>query len=256
MQVVMVYSESGGVTKTTTSVSLAMTAALQGKQVVLIDLDPKSSVTKWLGVEPVGEGLHIGAILGSEDDTEGYAEQLAVATTWSPNLRVIPSTRSVFNRETERVEYAELRLATSLIGLKADLVVIDCPNRQGGPLVLAALNASDTVIYAAKPDTEGRNGFLSAQDSVKRFLQARKRMKAETNLKEGGIIVSGIETIPTRISMSIIGELEATGLLLYPIVPKRVVVQESREVGEWYGNYEKGDVVTEAYTALAKKVLR
>lgn len=255
MQVIAVYSEAGGVSKTTTAVSLAMSAALMGKRVVVIDLDPRAAATKWLNIQPVGEGLDVGAILASAEDTEGFAEQLAVQSTWSPNLRVIPSARSVSNREADRADHAELRLATSLVGLNADLVVLDCPNRQGGPLILSALNAATTVVYAAKPDVDGVDGYLGARDSVQKFMAARKRIGAPANLKEAGIIVSGIETIPSRISKVSIADFEATGQLLYPIIPHRVIVKEMRLTNQWYGTFQKGDVVAEAYAALAEKVV-
>lgn len=256
MQTLMVYSESGGVSKTTTSVSLAMAGAVAGKRVVLIDLDPRSASTKWLDIQPVGDGLHVGAILASEDDTEGYAEELAVVSHWHKNLRVIPSARSVSNREADRADHSELRLATSLVGLNADLVIIDCPNRQGGPLTLSALNASDSVVYAAKPDTDGVDGYLGARESVHKFVEARKRMKAEVNIAELGIVVSGIETIPSRISTLSIQKLEDTGMLIYPLVPLRVIVKESRETSQWYGDFRKGDPVFSVYKEIAKKVLR
>jgi chromosome partitioning protein len=256
MQVIAVYSEAGGVSKTTTAVSLAMTYALEGHRVVLIDLDPRAAASKWLDVPPVGQGLHVGAILASADSTEGFAKELAVQSPWSPNLRIIPSARSLSNQESERSDYAELRLATSLVGLDADIVVIDCPNRQGGPLTLSALNAADTIVYAAKPDIDGVDGFNGARGSVQRFIEARKRMKAEVNLVEAGIIAAGIETIPTRISKTTLVELEDTGLLLYPVIPHRVIVKEMRLTHEWYGNYGKGDVVAAAYKELAGKVLR
>ena len=154
MQTLMVYSESGGVTKTTTAVSLAMVAAAEGRRVVLVDLDPRAASTKWFGVEPSAEGMHVGAILGDENP-EGWAEDLAVPSGWHPNLRVIPSARNVSNREADRADHAELRLKISLTGLQADVVVIDCPNRQGGPLTLSALNAADTVVYAATATSDG-----------------------------------------------------------------------------------------------------
>lgn len=74
---------------------------------------------------------------------------------WHPNLRVIPSARNVSNREADRADHAELRLKISLTGLQADVVVIDCPNRQGRPLTLSALNAADTVVYAATATSDG-----------------------------------------------------------------------------------------------------
>ncbi len=63
--------------------------------------------------------------------------------------------RNVSNREAGRAHYAELSLLISLTGLSADVVVMDCPNRQGGPLTLSALNAADTVVYAATATSDG-----------------------------------------------------------------------------------------------------
>ena len=115
MQTVMVYSEAGGVSKTTTAVSVAMTAAEAGCRTVLIDLDPRAASTKWTRTVPTGEGLHVGAILGAREEPTGWAEDLAVQSTWHELFRVIPAARDLSNRESERDDYAELRLKTSLI---------------------------------------------------------------------------------------------------------------------------------------------
>ena len=257
MRVVMVYSEAGGVSKTTTSVSLAMSAAIEGKRVLLIDLDPRAAASSWLDVEPIGQGLHVGAILGSDEDTAGYAEELAIQSTWSPNLRVIPSGRSVSNREADRADHSEIRLARSLQGLEADVVIIDCPNRQGGTLILSALTASDTVVYAAKPNTDGVDGYLGAKVSVERFMQAREAIGAPAKLREAGIVVSGVNTtIQERIERASIEAFEETGMLLQPTVPDRVIVRESRASREWYGEYRKGAPVAEAFAELTREILK
>lgn len=256
MQTLMVYSESGGVTKTTTAVSLAMVAAAEGRQVVLVDLDPRAASTKWFGVQPSGEGMHVGAILGDENP-EGWAEDLAVPSGWHPNLRVIPSARNVSNREADRADHAELRLKTSLTGLSADVVVIDCPNRQGGPLTLSALNAADTVVYAATATSDGIDGVEGARRTVAQFRRHRQQLGAPDTLTEAGIVVGGVkETIMSRAAVASLEELRATRLFLEPLIPDRAIVQEVRISGEWYGNYRKGARVLDAYTAIAKKVLR
>lgn len=256
MQVVMVYSESGGVSKTTTAVSLAMVAATRGKRVLLIDLDPRAATTKWLNVVPTGEGLHVGAILG-DPDPEGWAQDLAVSSSWNDNLRVIPSARSVSNREADRADHAEIRLKVSLLGLNADLVVIDCPNRQGGPLTLAALNAADTVVYAATPSGDGVDGVEGARRTIEQFRINRRRLGAPASITEAGIVVGGVkETIMSRPAVASIEELRATGLLLTPLVPDRAIVPEVRLVGEWYGNYRKGAPVLAAYTEIVEQVIR
>lgn len=112
MQTIMVYSESGGVSKTTTAVSLAMVAAESGRNVLLIDLDPRAATTKWTNVKPREDGLDVGAILADEDP-EGWADELAVTSHWTPNLRVLPSSRSVSNREKDSSDHLEIRLRTS-----------------------------------------------------------------------------------------------------------------------------------------------
>lgn len=253
----MVYSEAGGVGKTTTAVSIAMTAAEDGAKVLLIDLDPRAATTKWTQTEPVGDGLHIGAILGAPEDPEGWAEELAVPSAWHANLRIIPSARSLSNREADRDDYAELRLHISLQDVNADICVIDCANRQGGPLTLAALNASDTVVYAATASDSGIDGVQGAQRSVAAFVRSRQRLSAPVSLTEAGVAVTrdgtGFMSLAETDSLDVIKELTP---LIEPLVPRRSIVPECRNAGEWYGNYRKGQDVRSAYIEIMRKVTK
>lgn len=256
MQVLMVHSESGGATKTTTSVSIATLAARSGRKTLLIDLDPRGASTKWVGAEPKDKGLHVGAILADEDP-EGWAEELAVPTSFSPNLRMIPSERSLSNREKDNDGGVELRLKTSLIGLDADVVVIDCPNRQGGPLTLSAFHAADTIVYAATATQDGVDGVEGSRRSVSQFRRNMERMGADANLTEAGIVVGNVsETVMSRVAKNSIDELRETGLLLTPIIPGRAIVQEARTVGSWYGDFRKGEPVVSSYNQILEKVIR
>lgn len=255
MQTVMVYSESGGASKTTTAVSMAMASAVSGNRTVLIDLDPRSAATKWVDVEPVGEGLHIGAILGNEDP-EGWAQDLAVSTRWHENLRMIPSARSVSNREADRGDHVEVRLRLSLTGLDADVVVIDCPNRQGGPLTQSALTAATHVIYAATPTSDGVDGFYGAQTTVQKFRRNREALGVPSDIAEAGIVLGGYhDTVTPRAETASVDELRDTGLLMVPLIPNRTIVQEARTARSWYGDYRKGRPVVDAYTEITRKVL-
>lgn len=266
MQIRFVYSEAGGVTKSTTAVSLAVLAAIDlDMRVVLADLDPRGAATKWTGVSPKEEGLDIGAILADEDP-EGWAQELAVQTDWSPNLRVIPSSRTVSNREADRGDHAETRLRTSLVGLDADLVVIDCPNRQGGPLTLAAMTAADQedehgrpggVIYAATATQDGVDGVNGARTTIAAFRKSRERLGIQPRLTEFGIVVGDWpDTVPSRAAKTSIQTLQDTGLPILAKVPRRTIVNEARIVGDWYGTYGKGEPVQAAYRPLLKEVIR
>lgn len=255
MKTIAVYSEAGGVGKTMTSVSLATIAAREGKKVVLIDLDPRAATTKWLNVQPVGEGLHVGSILGNADP-EGWAEEIAVQSPWAETLRVVPSHRTLSHREAEKVDFAELRLKASLEGLNADLVIIDCPNRQSGTLILSALTAADTVLYPALPVSDGLEGVYGARESVERFRASRKRLGVADVLTEAGIVVCGVQTtVVPRIQRSVVDELTETGMVLTPFVPHRVITQECRMINAFYGDYTKGQPVVEAYSEILRKVV-
>lgn len=253
--VVASYNESGGVNKTTTSVSMSMEAATAGLRTVLIDLDPRGAATKWLNVEPKEEGLHVGAILAN-DEVEGWAQELAVPSGWHELLRVIPSHRSVSNREKDTAQGLELRLKESLVGLDADVVIIDCPNRQGGPLTLSALYAANKIVYATAATQDGVDGVEGAQKSVAEFRRLRERQGAKANLTDVGIVVGNVnETIMSRLAVNSIEQLRSTGLMMEPLVPSRTIVGESRTLGEWYGRYRKGEPVVHAYREITRKVL-
>ncbi|MDO4246182.1 MAG: ParA family protein [Deinococcus sp.] len=251
MHTLMVYSEAGGVAKTTTAVSLAMSWAEQGRQVVLIDLDPRAAATKWVDVEPSEPGLHVGAVIGNPDPT-GWIQELAVPSGWHGNLRVVPSDRSLSHQEADRADHAHLRLRMGLTDLQADLVVIDCPNRQGGPLTQNAFTASDGVIYAARPTSDGCDGVHGARQSVAAFKQSMALLGAADRLTEVGIVVSDYRDHITPKDQTVaVEELRETGLLLTPLVPARSIVPKARLACDWLGRYEKGEPVATAYADLA-----
>ncbi|WP_243400255.1 ParA family protein [Arthrobacter glacialis] len=250
-----IYSEAGGVTKTNTAVSLAVLAARQGIKTVLFDVDPRAAATKWARIDVVG-GRHVGAILAS-DDCEGWADELAEVSPWSENLRIVPSSRNLSNREADLDDGLEFRLKRSLVGLEDHLVFFDMPNRQGGPIIKATLTALTKVIYAAKLDGDGIDGVMGARQTVEKFNSNRALIGSSERVHEVGIIAGAIsDNIVPLVEKASFEDLSATGLLLTPMVPRRTIVQQTRLTGEWYGDYRAGRPVTDAYmTLLNEKVL-
>ncbi|WP_335983161.1 ParA family protein [Streptomyces sp. CA2R106] len=252
------YSESGGVTKTTTALSLAVVCAEENPSddVILADCDPRGATTKWTGATPVKEGLHIGAILGNED-VEGWADDLAVhldrAGGWPANLRVIPSARSVSNREKNADDHADVRLLRSLEGVDAH-VFFDAPNRQGGMIIQNILTASRKVVYAAKPNEDGLDGVDGAKETVHRFRNHKRSLGLPDHLEEVGIVLGCAwrGAVWTRDALRAVEEFERTspGMLLTPYVEDKVIVSESRAAGVWYGKYPKGKSVADAFRKI------
>ena len=264
MQVISVYSEAGGVTKTTSAVSIAMAAAqgveadpatgtpaIAPRRVGLIDLDPRAAATRWTRVQPAEDWQHVGAIIANASDATGTAADIALPVAWSENLTVIPAARGLSVIEANAPEYAEFQLKKSLEGWGVDLVVIDCANRQGGILTRSALLASSGVLYAATASDSGIEGVAGAQRSVARFNEAFQAVDelGVAMCRSGTGFVSVAETAG-------IEQVRALAPIVGPIVPYLSIVPECRIAGEWYGNYRRGQAIAQAYGEIMREVVR
>ncbi|MGW3091665.1 ParA family protein [Streptomyces sp. NPDC001108] len=266
LQVVGSYSETGGVTKTATAVSLAVAYAQEypKEEVILGDLDPRAAATKWTGAKALtderGGVLDMSAILAA-DDVEGWADAIAVpldaAKGWPSNLRVIPSSRRLSAQEKTPDDHAERRLRRSLAGTRAGFVVIDFPNRQGGVLTQNGLTACTKIVYAARPDEDGLDGVDGAKETVRKFHEYREEEGLPKSPHEVGIVLGAAYTgaVWTRDARRAEEEFKRTspGLLLTPYVEQRVIVKECRSAGEFYAQYDGtagGDKVFAAYREL------
>ena len=178
----------------------------------------------------------------------GWIEDLALPSPWPqvPLLRVVPSASAVSNREKAAEDHADIRLALALDGVLADVVVLDLPNRQGGPIIQNALTAATDILYAAKLDEDGLDGLDGAANAVRRFRDHRRRLGAPAVLREAGIVVGAVrDTIMTLDSKRALTAIEARypHPLLRPLVPERVIVREARAAGDYHGFYDRGRLV-------------
>lgn len=166
------YSEKGGVGKTSQASGLLAVAADRGMRVVGVDLDPRASLTRELGVNQdvpytVNDLLYIDGKSKEPpvDPADAVGDVLAPAgKNWPATVRVLAAERALAHRETDSTMGMETRLARAIDGLdgEVDLIVIDKPPRAGGKLTAAGLTAATHVVIPATLTTDGVDGVEHA----------------------------------------------------------------------------------------------
>ena len=100
--IVAVANQKGGVGKTTTAVNLAAGLALQGKRVLLVDMDPQGNATSGLGIDSRSLGKTVYNCLINFVKFEE-----AVQNTEVSGLSLLPANSDLAGAEIELVNIEE-----------------------------------------------------------------------------------------------------------------------------------------------------
>ncbi len=165
-------NNKGGTGKTTSAVNIAAATALQGKKVLLVDLDPQGNATTGLGFEKATLNSTIYNVL-SQNRRPGEV----LLPTKVENLWLLPSNLDLAGAEVElsSTPGREYILRESLGPVKEnfDNIVIDCPPNIG-LLTLNALVTSDLMLIPVQCEyypMEGLPTLLKVMDLVKSRLK-------------------------------------------------------------------------------------
>lgn len=244
MQVITVSNNKGGSAKTTTVVSLAAALAERNLRVLVIDLDPQGSATRWLGCEETSIGLvefSEGGIRVSELVKSSTARGVEVVPT-SPGL--VPSGEETENRTGLAIVRAFRRLPDYW-----DLVVVDTPPTLGY-LSLAPLVASDHVVIPVEAHAIAMSGVSSVIASLER---ARQRVNSQVQLL--GIVACRVNaTVHTR---QIIARLRAEygDAVLQHAVRESIRVAEAPAFRMPITRYAPTSPVADDYRGVAGEIL-
>lgn len=206
MKVISFLNIKGGVAKTVSTVNIATELGKQGNRVLIIDLDPQSNATKYLG-------LYYPNSLGSYNLLNG--EDVSVSITKYENVWLIPANINLIASESEILADTKRARETRLkkwFRSKTedtfDYVLIDCPPSLG-MISINALVASNFVLVPLKIDKFSLDGFEYLISSIN---SVQEEFNSELNLL--GVFVTMDRA--TKINREVKEELkEELGELLF-----------------------------------------
>ena len=148
-KIISVINQKGGVGKTTTVINLAAGLSMQGKKILVIDLDPQGNATTGLGMSSTDSSDQ--TIYSVLNGTKKISE--VVKKTNFENLDLITSNVDLSGLEVETAGDSrrafilkdELSLILNDSGASYSHILIDCPPSLS-LLTIMALVASDSLV--------------------------------------------------------------------------------------------------------------
>ena len=189
-----VYSNKGGVGKTSTTINIASTLASFGKKVLVIDLDPnQGDLTKSLGLDFPEEGLSLVLSNKIKDLREAIVQYQYKKPRGKEIIEfdVLPTDKALFQDGKKdngrRRQYRAPALLRAIVKIKDeyDYVFIDAPPGIG-EYPKMALCASDVALLPASPNN--LDSLRNAAAAISTHLPNTCRFLQESPLKRPGPI--------------------------------------------------------------------
>lgn len=247
--VIAVVNQKGGVGKTTTAINLGAYLALQGKYVLLIDMDPQCNATSGLGfdVHTIEQGVYE-VLVGEKKMSE------VILKTTTQGFSLLPATLDLAGAGVDLVGYEnrEFRLQEALLEVRNqfDYVIIDCPPSLGLVTVNCLIAANQVLIpvqaeyYALEGLGQLLNTIHLIKDNIKDDLEvlgAVLTMYDKRNLLAWQVKRELLNHFPYKVFNS--------------IIPRNIRLTEAPSHGLPINDYSPSSRGARAYEKLAREVL-
>ena len=248
-RIIAIVNQKGGVGKTTTTINLAAALSLQGKRVLLLDLDPQGNASTGLAISRKLRGVSIYNVL-----VDGTSLKEAVKETRVQNLDIVPSHIDLSAAELEIGDQAgrttKLKSAIAEISENYDYILIDCPPALG-LLTVNALAAANSALVPLQCE-------FYALEGLSQLLKTVEMAKSSINPK---LVIEGVMLTMydkrNRLSGQVADDVRKhLGRAVFnTIIPRNVRIAEAPSFGQPVMMYDPDCVGSKAYMALAAELL-
>ncbi|MDD5355278.1 MAG: ParA family protein [Candidatus Omnitrophica bacterium] len=247
-KVIAICNQKGGTGKTTTAINLSTYLSIQGRKVLLIDLDPQGNSTSGLGIEKSSlKGTIYDVLINNFDVTSSLVKSCV------DRLQVIPSDINLIGAELELAD-SPLREKNLLVIIDSirqdyDYIIIDAPPSLGF-LTLNALVACDSVIIPVQCEYFALEGLGQLLKTIN-LIKERFNQKLEIE----GVLLT-MADFRTNLTTEVINETRNffKDKVFRTIIPRSIRLSEAPGFGKPIYFYDRASIGADKYDELAREV--
>ena len=254
--VIACVNQKGGTGKTCTAENLGIGMVMEGKKVLLVDMDPQASLTISLGYpRPDDLPLTISDQLAKVIQDEPIPRKEGILTH-AEGVDLMPASIALSGMEVSLVNAMsrESVLKQYLEPLKKeyDFIILDCMPSLG-MLTVNALAAADQLVVPVQAQ------YLSAK-GLEQLLQTVSKVRRQINprLRVEGILLTMVDsrTNNAKEIAALIREAYGSKLKVFDVeIPRSVRAAEISAEGKSIFAHDPGGKVAQAYRKLTKEVV-